>query len=235
MCSVYAVEEEDGLPVIVMEYVDGRPLSGAIAEALPAQLALDLGRQIAAGLAAAHQQQVVHGDLKPANIMITPERRAKILDFGLARSERAARASGGTAKPATAASSAAVSTDLEHAGVAETLDRDMAISASETAIRGTPAYMSPEQASGAISASPSDIFSLGIVLFEMLTGQQPYGQRSAIQLVTHLQTADIAAELVPRVAPDYQPLLHRMLQTDPALRPSADQVRQELVELLADW
>lgn len=227
VCSVYAVEEEDGLPVIVMEYLDGRPLSKAIAESIPPDVAVRYGRQIAAGLAAAHQEQVVHGDLKPANIMITADGRVKILDFGLARSERAARATSEGASKKTELGDRS----LEDAGLAETVEHETAMSVAETAVRGTPAYMSPEQASGRISTSPSDIFSLGIVLFEMLTGRQPFGDRKPIEVVTYLQSADIGPSLVSQVEPCYQTLLSRMLQRDPESRPSAAEVSQELAAM----
>ncbi len=157
VCSVYAVEEEDGLPVIVMEYLDGRPLSHEIAEKISPERALTFAYQIAAGLAAAHEQQVVHGDLKPANIIITRDGRAKILDFGLARSERAARASSSSA----AVQQPAEGAGLHAPGLAETVDCKIVTPIAETAIRGTPAYMSPEQASGQLSTPPSDVYSLG--------------------------------------------------------------------------
>ncbi len=230
VCSVYAVEEEDGLPLIVMEYLDGRLLSQEIKETLPTRRALRLTRQIAAGLAAAHSHQIVHGDLKPANIIVTRDGNAKILDFGLARSERAVRLSTG-GRIDTAVAALPVPAALEQAGLAETLDFDTKSSLSETSIRGTPAYMSPEQAAGRLSSSASDIFSLGIVLFEMLTGQPAYGDCRPIELLLRLQTTDLICDLVPRVDAKYQALLSGMLQREPSLRPSADEVVQRLLEL----
>jgi serine/threonine-protein kinase len=93
--------------------------------------------------------------------------------------------------------------------------------------------MSPEQASGRISAPPSDVFSLGIVLFEMLTGEQPFGQRKPVEVLTHLQVADIASELAPRVDPAYRPLLAAMLRRDPETRLTADEAREQLANFLS--
>jgi serine/threonine-protein kinase len=103
----------------------------------------------------------------------------------------------------------------------------------ETAIRGTPAYMSPEQASGRLSGPPSDVFSLGILLFEMLTARHPYADKRALELLLHLQAADVAAELVPQLEPVYHDLLASMLQSDPELRPAAREVVDAIASLRA--
>lgn len=232
VCSVYAVEEEDGLPVIVMEYLDGRLLSEAIAQRPPARQLERLARQIATGLAAAHRQEVIHGDLKPANIIVTRDGTAKILDFGLARSdrgERLPRDSGERNTPATLKPTAA----LEHAGLEDTVAFDGRASLSETAIRGTLAYLSPEQAAGQPSTSASDIFSLGIVLFEMFTGKPALGERKPLEVLSYLQSADLTLELASQTDGRYQALLSGMLQRDPASRPSADEVVVALSSLAA--
>ncbi len=119
----------------------------------------------------------------------------------------------------------------QHAELAETIDCDVRKSLSETAIRGTPAYMSPEQAAGRLSTSSSDVFSLGIVLFEMLTGQPAFADRKPIDLLLHLQSADLVSELVPKVDTKYRTLLTGMLQHDPAMRLSAEEVVQTLASL----
>jgi alkyl hydroperoxide reductase subunit AhpC len=225
VCSVYAVAEEDGLPVIVMEYLQGRPLSAEIGNGLSAERALALGQEIAMGLAAAHEQQVVHGDLKPANIMVTTDGRAKILDFGLARSERAARSSSATSK------STHSEQDLQAAHLLETIDFEPAASAAETAIRGTPAYMSPEQAGGQISKPPSDIFSLGLVLFEMLSGRQPFEDCTPLEVLHRLQANDLAQELPAHLEPPYRPLMTQLLQRNPDDRPTALEVSETLAQL----
>ncbi len=230
VCSVYAVEEEDGLPVIVMEYLDGRPLSQEIPEKLPARRAMRLARQIAAGLAAAHSQQIIHGDLKPANVIVTRDGMAKILDFGLARSERAVRMSGGM-ESGKGLERQEIDSVVEESGLAETIDSGAQKSLSETAIRGTPAYMSPEQAAGRLSTSASDVFSLGIVLFEMLTGRSALGDRKPIELLMHLQRVELGDELVQQVDARYRPLLAGMLQHDPEQRFTAEQVVETLVSM----
>jgi eukaryotic-like serine/threonine-protein kinase len=232
VCSVYAVEEEDGLPVIVMEYLDGQLLSEAIAEPLPARQIERLARQIAAGLAAAHRQEVIHGDLKPANIIVTRDGMAKILDFGLARSERREQFPRDSAVRHTPATPE-LTADLEHARLCETVVYQGRASLSETAIRGTLAYLSPEQAAGQPSTSASDIFSLGIVLFEMFTGKPALGERKPLEVLSYLQSPDLTQGLVSRADGRYQTLLSGMLQRDPASRPSAGEVVLALSSLAA--
>jgi alkyl hydroperoxide reductase subunit AhpC/predicted Ser/Thr protein kinase len=146
VCTIHSVDESDGISMIVMEYVDGRPLKDLLASGkLPLADAKSIGRQIAQGMAAAHAQGIVHGDLKPANIMVGADRIAKIMDFGLAHRQRAGRAADETASWGTDAPSA---------------------------LSGTPAYMSPEQARGEPAGTAGDVFSLGLVLYEMAAGRQ---------------------------------------------------------------
>jgi serine/threonine protein kinase len=141
VCIVHAIEHGPIVPTIVMEYVEGQPLNKLLADgAMDARAAAALGRQIALGMAAAHAQGVVHGDLKPANIMVTPAGVAKIMDFGLAR-----RAAG--SDPETGR------------------DQD-----TPSSLSGTPMYMSPERARGGLATPAGDVFALGLILHEMLTG-----------------------------------------------------------------
>src|SRR6185295_4038945 len=132
ICTIHALEEQEGTPVIVMEYLDGLTLSTMLAgRPLEKDLAVSLGRQIASGMAAAHAHQIVHGDLKPANIMITSDDTAKILDFGLARRT-----------PRTGATDeTSVWAPTEQAGIS-----------------GTPSFMAPEQTRGEAVTPPSDVF-----------------------------------------------------------------------------
>jgi len=169
ICTIYAVEEEDGLPVIVMEYLDGKPLSQVIAEGPPRDRVLDLAAQIASGLAAAHAQGVVHGDLKPENVIVTDQGVAKILDFGLAKSQASPRppsdesiAEASRERPAAEDhlqrsalfNSVAPDATLEHAGSTACVAGPA--SAQPALIRGTPAYMAPEQGFGLPPTPASD-------------------------------------------------------------------------------
>ncbi|HYY95176.1 MAG TPA: protein kinase [Pyrinomonadaceae bacterium] len=147
ICAVYGVEEADGHNFIVMQYVEGETLSSLLrCGPLGVERALDLAAQVAAALSAAHDRGVVHGDVKPQNIIVTAEGQVKVLDFGLARIVRQ--------------------------------QQDAADAGDETPqagpVIGTVAYMSPEQARGEELDSRSDIFSLGVVLCEMLCGQNPF-------------------------------------------------------------
>jgi len=135
---------------IAMEFVEGVTLSRLLAQGpLPLQTMLNYSRQMAGALGKAHAAGVVHRDLKPGNVMITPDGILKVLDFGLAKHHVAAPPEAATAMP---------SLDLTQPG----------------AVMGTPAYMSPEQAMGAPASPRSDVFSFGVMLYEMVGGQRPF-------------------------------------------------------------
>ena len=147
---VYEVGEADGRIYIAMELVEGESLRARLDRgALDVATARDLAGQIARGLAAAHEKGIVHRDLKPENVMITPAGLVKILDFGLAKPE--VTSSSGPAEAALAETETLVTSD-------------------EGRIMGTPEYMSPEQALGEAVDVRSDVFSFGVVLYEMLAG-----------------------------------------------------------------
>jgi eukaryotic-like serine/threonine-protein kinase len=149
ICTIYEVGQDAGEVFIAMEYVEGRTLAELIREGgLPVETVLRSGRQLASALAHAHDRGVIHGDLKPLNIIVTPGGDAKILDFGLARRN--------------------VPTEFDKRTL-ETVSAE-----STVGLRGTLPYMAPEQIKG-LEASPStDLWSLGIVLYEMATGTRPF-------------------------------------------------------------
>jgi alkyl hydroperoxide reductase subunit AhpC len=178
VCTVFAVDDSEGVPMIAMEYVDGQPLSLLLRTgALAAAQVADLVRQIALGMAAAHGLGIVHGDLKPANLLVTRGGAVKITDFGLAR-----RAAPPQDSEATQ--------DWEYP--------------EEGRIAGTPAYMSPEQSRGEPVTPRSDVFSLGAVLYEMLTGRPAFTGDNVLRVLDQIRNVDpnrYAAE-VPEPFPD---------------------------------
>jgi serine/threonine protein kinase len=191
VCTIHAVETSLGPPMIIMEYVDGRPLSQLLAErALLPGAAAALARQVALGMAAAHAQGVVHGDLKPANILVTAGGTAKVMDFGTARRSRPA-ADGG-----------------------DTLLWDPAPAGS---ISGTPAYMAPEQAHGEAATPASDVFALGLILYEMVTGRRARAEGNILEILGRIDQEDPAriAALVPEPV---AAILRLALAADPAER-----------------
>jgi eukaryotic-like serine/threonine-protein kinase len=150
IATIHGIEESDGIRAIVMELVDGDTLAARIARRpIPVHDALDIARQIADALEAAHEKGIVHRDLKPANIKITSSGAVKVLDFGLAK--------------------VATGDSVDSQALTGTLDRTR-----EGVIAGTAAYMSPEQARGLAVDKRTDIWAFGCVLFEMLTGRSAF-------------------------------------------------------------
>jgi serine/threonine protein kinase len=165
ICTVYDIGEFEGSPYLAMEFLQGETLKYRITgKPVPLSTLLDWSIQITDGLAAAHARGIIHRDLKPANLFITDGGQVKILDFGLAKllSQR---------KSALAAPS----------------DKTIAVSQTDTgSMIGTPAYMPPEQILGGDADARSDLFSLGVVLYEMATGRRPFEESSATKLATSI-------------------------------------------------
>lgn len=190
VCIVHAVDTTNGAPLIVMEHVDGESLAKRLeAGRLPDDSAASLARQIALGLAAAHARGVVHGDLKPANIMITRDGTAKIMDFGLARR---------VAKPSRQAET-------------------VVWSDGSAGLSGTPAYMAPEQTRGEPLTPAADVFAFGLVLYEMLTGRRAVSGSHLMETLRRIESLD-AAPLVAGLRHPFASILSDALVLDPTHR-----------------
>lgn len=222
ICTIYAVEEEDGLPVIAMEYLDGPSLSKRIEQGLDRGAALQLARQIAAGMADAHECGVVHGDLKPANVIVTARGIAKIVDFGLANASTRTGDPQAGKLARVGASAAEKDTEQIDATV------DFVDSESEGTIRGTPAYMAPEQAMAMPATPASDVYCFGLMFYEMLTGRPAHPDRPIIETLLLLQTEDLGPKLAQQVDEPYRSLLTDILTRDPSQRPTMQQVIERL-------
>jgi len=211
--TVHDLQTEGPHPYIVMELVEGRSVRALLAEgALPAELLLTLGAQVADALAAAHAKGIVHRDLKPENVLVTTDGWAKVLDFGLARVMPTGWAADEARQPTAA-------TPLTGMG----------------ALLGTVAYMSPEQAQGQAVDYRSDQFSLGVVLYEMATGRRPFAQRTAAETIAAILRDPPPAPLDGRgnaLPPPLQWLIERCLAKDPKDRyASTHDLARELATL----
>ena len=224
ICTIYDIGEFEGRPFIAMELLEGRTLKHRI-EGKPIEISelLELGIQIANGLDAAHSKGIVHRDIKPANIFLVERGQAKVLDFGLAKLAPAVR------HAAEFASATSMRTQTH------VLDKDQLTSPGSS--MGTIAYMSPEQARGEELDARSDLFSLGVVLYEMTTGSVPFsGATSAVIFDGILHSAPASAkELNPRVPLALENILSKALEKDSDLRyQTAPELRADLKRLKRD-
>ncbi len=225
ICSIYEFGEHQDQPFIVMPLLQGQTLRDRLATAepgnsgLPLTQLVDLSIQIARGLAAAHEKGIIHRDMKPANIFITTSGMAKILDFGLAKilegTENAA-AAGAVARPISGFDMAAlpVSMTLTHTGIAT----------------GTAGYMSPEQVRGEALDARTDLFSFGLVLYEMATGRRTFSGESAADVreaILH-QTPVPVRKLNPAVPAKLEAIINKAITKD------REQRYQSAAEIVVD-
>jgi serine/threonine protein kinase len=222
------VEEEDGLPVIAMEYVNGRPLTELIAERLPVAQKVEVAHGIASGLAAAHALTIVHGDLKPANVLVTPELIPRILDFGLSRQAGRPPVLETESFSDTLPSSGPAPAGSELEATVLMTPGELAGERSGRGLSGTPAYMSPEQWSGEAPAPASDVFAFGLIFFELITGRRALAGERLADLASQLRDPRLPAALAGELPEPYRELLIAVLATDPAARPTAPVVRRLL-------
>jgi len=198
IAAIYGLEESDTTRALVLELVDGPTLADRIAQGpVPLDEALPAARQIAEALEAAHEQGIVHRDLKPANVKVTHEGRVKVLDFGLAKLLEPDTA--GSGRVAAVTNSPTLSMQATFAGL----------------ILGTAAYMSPEQASGKPVDKRADIWSFGVVLWEMLTGASLFAGETISHTLADVLRAPIdVARLPPGTPPAISDLVRRCLDRD---------------------
>jgi eukaryotic-like serine/threonine-protein kinase len=214
LCTLYDIGQVDGHPFLAMEFLEGQTLLEVIAAgAVEIDAILDLGIQIADALEAAHAKGMVHRDIKPSNIFVTTGQSVKIVDFGLVKMAQG-----------------------EPRALSANLNREHLFTTPGAPV-GTVAYMSPEQARGEELDARSDLFSFGVLLYEMATGQRPFqGHTTAVVFDAILNKAPITpAQLRPDLPPELELLIHQMLEKERSLRcQTASDIRDALERLRRD-
>ncbi len=208
---LYGLERVDGVPFLAMELVPGESLAERLSRGpIPVEEALSLFRQITEALEAAHERGMVHRDLKPANVMVTPEGKVKVLDFGLAK---------------------ALDEDPREGGISESPTNTYGATRAGVVL-GTASYMSPEQARGKKVDARTDIWALGAVMYESLTGRKAFPGETVTDVLAAILKNEPDWEALPKGTPfPLRTLLKRCLQKDPARRlHHAADVRIEIEE-----
>jgi serine/threonine protein kinase/Tfp pilus assembly protein PilF len=209
ICTIYDIGEQDGRTFIAMEFIDGETLRSHIrGKALPLEEMLKIGIQIAEALDAAHTEGIIHRDIKPANIFVTKRGQAKVLDFGLAK----------------LVPKGIAGADADFGGEAPGSTSIVGI------ISGTPSYMSPEQVRGDNLDPRTDIFSLGLLLYEMATGRQAFGGGTGGTIIEAVLTRPPAP--ARSINPDIPPRLEEIINK--ALHKNRDQRHQRAADISAD-
>src|SRR2546428_10540724 len=207
------MEISDGRHFLVMELVEGEPLADRLRRgAIPVDESLHIARQIAEALEAAHERGIIHRDRKPANIKITPDDKVKVLDFGLAKAMETTPAA-----------------DLSHSPTLSMMATQAGV------VLGTAAYMAPEQAKGLPADQRSDVFAFGVVLYEMISGRQPFQGDTAPEVLASvlIGNPDLDA-LPPNLNPRLNELVRRCLEKNPKKRWQAiGDVRAEIETIAA--